>query len=148
MRHVTNELSFEKPAGLHDRTHHILAVAPDGPSPLTIVISRHPIDRAETLAGVADRVLAELARALDDFTLLSRGSATVADQDAVVLQFRWRQGADVLFQKQAAFFLDDEPSGRQLVQIAATAGEAATAAQVAMLDTVLATLRLREAEPD
>lgn len=146
MRYFTNALSFDCPAGLHDRTHHILTVTEDGPSPFTIVVSRNRVDSAETLAEVVDRVVGELPRALEAFHLLSRGPGIVARQEAELLEFRWQQAGQALFQRQAALILDGA-EGRHLIQVAATASDAAPAEDMAMLDTVLASMALRGQDP-
>jgi hypothetical protein len=48
--HHTHELSFELPDGLEDRTHHIFTLRDDGPSELTVTLSRQPISESETFA--------------------------------------------------------------------------------------------------
>jgi len=45
----TNELSFDLPEAIKDKTHHIFSLTDAGPSPFNLVISRHPIGDEETL---------------------------------------------------------------------------------------------------
>ena len=145
MKQFTNELSFDRPPGLFDRTHHIFTVAEDGPSPFTVVISKTRVAN-ELLEEMADRIVVELSRTLDDFALASRGPAVVGGRNGTVLQFEWKQAGETLRQKQVAM-IHEAADGRFLLQITATATGAATAEQLAMLDTVLASAQFRELAP-
>lgn len=146
MRHHTNELSFERPDWLIDRTHHMFAVSTDGPSPFNIVLSRTPLG-AETLDEMVDRILKELAARLDGFAPGTRETATVAGVPARVLVFQWDQGGQRLYQRQAVL-VREGPGGRALHQIAATASGDARQAHVAGFADLLASLRFRGDEGD
>ena len=146
MRHHTNELSFEGPDWLIDRTHHMFAVAPHGPSPFNIVLSHSPIED-ESRDEIADRILRELATALDDFTPGTREMATVAGGPALVLQFQWNQGGQHLYQRQAVL-VREEQGTRTLHQIAATASGDARQRHVAGFTERVASLRFRGDEGD
>lgn len=150
MRYHTNELSFERPDWLVDRTHHMFAVEGSrggaGPSPFNVVLSRSPLED-ETLDEVADRILSELAAALDGFEPGPREAATIAGEPARILQFQWTQNGQRLFQRQAVV-IRDGPDGRVLHQVAATASGDARQRHVAGFDAVLASLRFRGADGD
>lgn len=146
MRHHTNELSFERPDWLVDRTHHIFGVAVEGPSPFNIVVSHTPIED-ETLDEMADRVIRELGTTLDAFAAGPRQPVTIADRSALIIQFDWTQNGQRLYQRQA-MVIQEGPAGRVLHQIAATASGDARQRHVAAFADVIATLRFRGTEGD
>lgn len=146
MRHQTNELSFERPEWLLDRTHHLFTVEPEGPSPFSVVVSKTAIED-ETLDEMLDRIIADLGRLLEDFTLTSRRPDKVGGEDAVILQFEWTQAGQRLFQRQAAV-IHEGPTGRLLHQLAATATSEARPRHVAGFSDLLATLQFRGADGD
>lgn len=140
--HYTNELIFERPPGLVDRTAHVLAAGEGGPTPFTIVISKSSLDPFDTLATMVDRIEAELSRSLEAFRLTARKDDVVAGQPAVLLQFQWVQNGVQLFQKQAAF-IAPLAEGPTLMQVAATATAEAAPDHAAGFSAMLASLRLR-----
>jgi hypothetical protein len=146
MRHQTNELSFDRPDWLLDRTHHMFAVSAQGASPFNVVMSRSAIED-ETLDEMADRILRDLGQALDAFAAGPRETATVAGVPARILQFQWKQNGQRLYQRQAVL-VKEGPNGRTLHQIAATASEDARQRHVAGFNDILASLRFRGAEGD
>lgn len=146
MRHHTNEVSFERPDWLLDRTNHLFTVATDGPSPFNVVLSHTPIED-ETLDEVTDRILRDLKAALDDFTARPPEEATVAGEHARILQFQWQQNGKRLYQRQA-IVIQQRAGGRILHQIAATASEDARQRHVAGFAEMLATVRFRGGEGD
>jgi hypothetical protein len=146
MRHHTNELSFERPDWLIDRTHHMFAVAPHGPSPFNVVVSHSPIAN-ESLDEIVDRILSELGSTLDGFAPGTREATTVAGMPATVVQFQWNQGGQRLYQRQAVLIREKEGT-RMLHQIAATASGGAQQRHVMGFAEMLATLRFRGDEGD
>ena len=146
MRHHTNELSFERPDWLLDRTHHLFTVEPDGPSPFSVVISHTPIED-EKLDEMVDRIVHDLGRALEDFKLTTRTTDVVAGEEAVILQFEWSQAGQRLFQRQAAL-IHEGPAGRMLHQLAATATADARPRHVTGFKELLTTLQFRGADGD
>lgn len=143
--HYTNELIFERPDALTDRTAHIFAAGAAGPSPFTIVITKSAVEAADTLAIMMDRIEEALAASLEDYRRTAREDGEVAGQPAVLLRFQWMQNGNPLYQKQAAF-IADTASGRTLIQVAATATGEATAEQAASFDRMIATMTLRPAD--
>lgn len=146
MRHHTNDLSFERPDWLVDRTHHLLSVSEEGPSAFNIVLSRTPVER-ETLDEIADRIATELAATIEGFVAGPRQNATVAGRPALILQCEWTQNGQHLYQRQAVL-IADTPEGRVLHQITATASGDAKQRHTAAFPAVLASLRLRGDEGD
>lgn len=146
MRHHTNELSFDRPDWLLDRTHHLFALSEQGPSPFNIVLSRTPVGN-ETLDEIADRIARELAATLDDFTAGARESTTVAGRPALISQCEWTQTGQRLYQRQAAL-IQETPEGRTLHQITATASRDAQQRHTAAFGTLLASLHFRGDEGD
>ncbi len=146
MRHHTNEISFERPDWLLDRTNHLFTVAADGPSPFNVVLSHTPIEE-ETLDEMTDRILRDLEAALDDFAAGTSEEAVVAGERARILQFEWQQNGRRLYQRQA-IVIQQRADGRILHQIAATASEDARQRHVAGFAGMLATVRFRGGEGD
>lgn len=146
MRHQTNELSFERPEWLLDRTNHIFAVTAEGPSPFNIVMSRTSIED-ETLDQMTERVLRELGTTLEAFDARSPQITTVASRQAMLIEFDWLQNGQRLYQRQA-LLIEERPEGRVLHQIAATASADARQGHVAGFNALLTTLRFRGTEGD
>jgi hypothetical protein len=146
MRHHTNEVSFERPDWLLDRTNHLFTVAADGPSPFNLVLS-HTLIEDETLDEVTDRILRDLKAVLDDFVVGTPEEAMVAGEHARILQFQWQQNGRQLYQRQA-IVIQQRSDGRILHQIAATASEDARQRHVAGFAEMLTTIRFRGGEGD
>lgn len=146
MRHHTNDLSFERPEWLIDRTHHMFAIATQGASPFNIVVSRTPIED-ETLAEMADRIVRDLGATLDAFAVGPRQSATIADRPAIIIQFDWTQNGQRLYQRQA-LLVNEGPTGRALHQVAATANGDARQRHIVAFSDLITTLRFRGTEGD
>ena len=72
----------------------------------------------------------------------SREVATVGGETAAILQFRWLQNGQQLFQRQAAL-VHDGVGGRALYQLAATATGDARPRHVAAFAELISTLRFR-----
>lgn len=141
MQHYTNELIFDRPDWLIDRTYHMFAATAQGQSPFNIVLSRTSIED-ETLDQLADRIVRDLAAALDNFIVGPRQAVTIADRPALILQSQWTQNGLPLYQRQA-MLVREGPGGRVLHQITGTASEDARQHHLAAFGDLLASLRFR-----
>lgn len=141
--YYANDFTFEIPASLKDKTHHILASADEGPSDFNIVIARSPIDPTETLDTYAEKLLKELAKALSKYRLLARNTIEVAKLPALQIDYQWANEGQQLSQRQVSFIWDMPEHGPRLVQITATAQGAFTIEHVETLTNLIATLQLR-----
>lgn len=120
----TNELMFELPANLKDKTHHIFSLTDEGPSPFSLVISRHPIGEEETLESYGQRLASELGQSLPRFELIGSRLIFVAGRSSWGLEYRWLNQGQWLHQRQAILFHQVKAGERLAVQVTATvAGE-------------------------
>jgi hypothetical protein len=118
--YFTNELSFDLPEALKDKTHHIFSLTDDGPSPFNLVISRHPIGDEDTLESYGRRLTAELQQALPKFDLIGTSTILVAGQTGWGLEYRWLNQGQWLHQRQATLFHQADSGARLAVQFTAT----------------------------
>ncbi len=118
--YYTNELTFDLPEPLIDKTHHIFSLTQEGPSEFNLVISRHPIKQGETLPSYGDRLVTEMEKTLPQFELLAKNDIIVAKHSALKLSYSWVQQGQVLHQIQVSFFYCPIPSQQQIIQITAT----------------------------
>lgn len=141
-----NELIFELPDVLKDKTHHIFSLTDDGPSDFNLVISRNAIGSEETLQSYGTRLQAELAKALPRFEAIWSGTLLVADAPCWGLDYRWLNQGQWLHQRQASLFHEIGPDRRQVMQITATVRGEFTAHWRAVFDTMLGSMRLRQSD--
>jgi len=119
--HHTNDLIFDLPSELKDRTHHIFTLRDTGPSDLTLVLSRQPIGEQETFTTYEATLLPELERALPDFKLIKKSHFHMADQLALLLEYRWSQQGQALHVLQAHLFHSAAAGERHVLQLIGTA---------------------------
>ncbi|WP_155489006.1 DcrB-related protein, partial [Pseudomonas savastanoi] len=63
-RFHTNELSFIRPQGFKDKTFHVFTLTDIGPSPLSVVIGRTPVEADSDLETMSQMLLEDLKKAL------------------------------------------------------------------------------------
>jgi hypothetical protein len=143
--HYTNELVFDLPEPLIDKTHHIFTLTEEGPSEFNLVINHHAIEQDESLQSYGSKLSAEMEKSLPQYQLQSSGDMKVADQDALWLIYSWVQHNQKLHQAQANFFLDKGPGKRQLIQITATTLGGFTDEWKRTFETFLASVKPRQA---
>jgi len=139
----TNELVFDLPASLKDKTHHLFSLSDDGPSPFNLVISRHDVALEETLESYGARLAAEVAKALPKFELKGSGVIMVAGQPSWGLEYRWQNQGQWLHQRQANVFYQPAADRKQVVQITATVAGEFTDDWKQILADILGSMRLR-----
>jgi hypothetical protein len=145
-RFQTNELSFVRPQGFKDKTFHVFTLTDIGPSPLSVVIGRTPIDGAMDLETMAQQLLADLKKALSHLEWIEPLSpAEVAGTEARRVEFKWRQQGQPVHQLQLMFLHQDEHQQPLLMQITGTSNDpkGMTAQERAAFYSVVDTLELR-----
>lgn len=138
-RYTTPDLSFDPPAGWQDRSVTVFSapsseLASGGPN---IVLTRDALREGEGLDGYSDRQLVELAKRLDQFTLVHRRAARVGGAAAVEIAFEWRASVGTLTQR---LVMVHAPSGAVL-SATASAPSASADAVMSAFEAMLATAR-------
>jgi hypothetical protein len=111
MAYQTNELTFELPQGLKDKSMNIFTLHDDGPSEFSMVISRVPLHEGQTLADYTALQVQEMQKKMPAFSLLAQSQRQVAGEPAAFVEFVWRAEAGIMHQRQVSF----APPGRGLV---------------------------------
>jgi hypothetical protein len=147
--HELNELSFELPQTLHDKTMHVFALTDDGPNEFNVVVSRAKITKEDDLAEFADRLSDELKRALPKFQLKRRQEARVDQSPAIELYYAWTNNGIAMQQRQAIVFVQSasDASEPEALLIAATCAKNFNEHWHATFDSILASTRLRRPWP-
>ncbi|TDV58963.1 DcrB-related protein [Pseudomonas sp. LP_7_YM] len=150
-RFHTNELSFVRPEGFKDKTFHVFTLTDIGPSPLSVVIGRTPIDGAIDLETMAQQLLADLNKALSHLEWIEPlCPAEVAGVEARRVEFSWRQQGQPVHQLQLLFLHYDEHQQPLLIQITGTsnAPKGMTLQERAAFYSLVDTLELRKPSED
>ncbi len=143
-----DEASLALPCELKDKTNHLFTISDQGPSPFNLVVSRHEVPTEESLFEVADRISAELKKALPKFQLKRREECALDGQPAIELFYAWVQKGTVLQQRQTitlvkAWHQADEDPRPQALMISATCANGFTPQWNAMYEQVLASVQIR-----
>jgi hypothetical protein len=102
-RHESRDVSFDVPRHWEDRTMVAFAAPPrqgQGTAP-NFVMTRDVLAGDDTLAGYADRQLAELSKRLTNFELVERRERTLGGVAAIELHFTWSASAGDIEQRLA-----------------------------------------------
>ncbi|MDD3294758.1 MAG: DcrB-related protein [Geobacteraceae bacterium] len=143
-QHYTNELIFDLPESLIDKTHHIFTLTEEGPSEFNLVINHHEIEQDESLQNYGSKLTAEMETSLPRYQLHASGDMKVAGQDALWPIYSWVQNNQKLHQAQVNFFLDKEQGKRQVIQITATTLGGFTDEWKQTFETFLSSVKLRQ----
>ena len=146
-RFQTNELSFVRPANFKDKTFHVFTLTDIGPSPLSVVIGRTPIEVDGDLETMAQQLLADLKKALSHLEWMEHlGPAEVAGVEARRVEFKWRQQGQPVHQLQLMFLHQDEHLQPLLIQITGNSNnpKGMTPDQRSVFYAFLNTLELRQ----
>ncbi|WP_122559828.1 DcrB-related protein [Pseudomonas viridiflava] len=150
-RFQTNELSFIRPPGFKDKTFHVFTLTDIGPSPLSIVIGRTPIESDSDLETISQSLLADLKKALSHLEWVEPLSpAQVAGVEARRVEFKWRQQGLPVHQLQLMFFHRDEQQHPLLLQVTATSNNSKgmTSEEREAFYSIVETLELRHSSLD
>ena len=110
MTYRTNEMTFDLPQGLKDKSLNVFALTDEGPSEFSFVISRVPIHQDQTLADYTSLLIAEMQTKMPSFALLNRSERKVAGEPATYLEFVWKAEDGMMHQRQVIF----APPGRDI----------------------------------
>jgi hypothetical protein len=103
MTYSTNELSFDLPSGLKDRSINIFSLKDEGPSEFSLVISRVPLHEGQTVADYTSLQLKEMQAKMPAFVLLERSAKQVSGEAAEFVEFTWKAEAGTMHQRQVSF---------------------------------------------
>jgi len=141
-----NDLIFELPAGLKDKTHHVFTVTDEGPSPFNIVISRAMVDPSETIQSYGARLIADLQRSLPRFSLTSYQEVKVDGSLALRIEYSWNRENISMRQVQFSIFPAVNSVTRKVIQITGTSSGPLSGNWDAAFTTLIATIRLQSSE--
>ncbi|AAZ33694.1 DcrB-related protein [Pseudomonas savastanoi pv. phaseolicola] len=145
-RFHTNELSFIRPQGFKDKTFHVFTLTDIGPSPLSVVIGRTPVEADSDLETMSQMLLEDLKKALSHLEWVEAlCPAEVAGVEARRVEFKWRQQGLPVHQLQLIFLHKDEQGHPLLMQITATSNHPSgmTPEERTTFYSVIETLQLR-----
>ncbi len=100
MRYQLQEGSFELPAPLKDKSLNVFVLNDEGANDYNLVISRADAGGDRTAQAVAQRLEAELGKALAAFQLIHRQDRTLDAHPAVELAYRWNNNGVRMVQRQ------------------------------------------------
>jgi hypothetical protein len=146
--HELNELVFELPTILHDKTMHVFALKDDGPNEFSLVISRAKVDAQNTLEEFTQRLCAELERALPKFKLHQRVELHIDDSPAIELRYSWHNNGVVMQQRQSITLVQSAAAVEpEALMVAATCIDSFSDHWRAVYDSMLASMKLRRPWP-
>ncbi len=97
-----NEFAATVPDALLDRSVNVFTLAVDGPSELSVVVTRDALRAGEDLAGYIDRQLATLQERLAQLRIRRREPSVVGGVAAERLEFTWQTREGAVTQRQLA----------------------------------------------
>ncbi len=98
----TNEFTTTVPEGLHDRTVNVFTLTDEGPTDLTLVVTRDRLRQGEDLAGYIDRQLAQMQARFAQLRIRRREGAVVGGYPGERLEVSWQTPDGPLTQRQLA----------------------------------------------
>jgi hypothetical protein len=105
--YYVNEAVFSLPEkGFVDRTIHALESPLSGDELLKVTIRRVPLAEGKTLRELVDGEIAASAANAKSFTIVDDAEVAVAQEPAILLRARWRNGDEAHYQRQAHIALD------------------------------------------
>jgi hypothetical protein len=119
-RYRTNELEFDLPEALEDKTHHIFSLPGEGPSAFSLVISHSPVAPEENIQSYGERLVAELQRSLPQFSLLNQRPGMIGDHPCWAIDYRWKNQGQWLHQRQANIFYSSDSGKPMVLQMTTT----------------------------
>ena len=142
-KYTTNEFTFDLPDNLRDRSLNIFALTDEGPSDVSIVISRSPVAPEATLSEQMAALTSELAKQLSNFRLIDQTERVVAGTPAGEICYSHQQNGVSLVQRQVGMLLSNKESkGKMWVAITATLGPKASSSWQQSFEAMLASLTL------
>lgn len=143
-----DEASLELPQILKDKTVHVFALNDDGPNEFNLVVSRAEAQTDDTLDEFAERLSAELKKALPKFQLKRRQEATVDGSPAVELFYQWSNNGIAMQQRQTITLVQAAHAPvPQALMVAGTCMHAFTEHWHGVYDRALASMKVRRPWP-
>ena len=141
-KYTTNEFSFELPEKLRDRSLNIFSLTDEGPSDISIVISRSPVAPGATLDEQMAALISELGKQLASFRLLDRTERELPGHiRAGEIRYSHQQNGVALVQRQVGMLLPtNAPKGIIWIAITATLGPKASPSWNQSFDAMLQSL--------
>ena len=139
-RHDQRDISFDVPRHWDDKTIVAYAAPAQAGHPIAanLVMTRDALRDGETLAGYADRQLAEMAKRLDGFELIRRDETTLGGAPAVSIRFASRAAGGPIVQRLVVI----EGRRRGVYCFTATTAKVDAAQNEPLFDRMLSTIRL------
>lgn len=120
-RYFTNEISFERPESLKDKTFHVFSMTDSGPSPLSVVLGRAHIKPDYIIDELLQRLTADMDKSLSHLQWIEHPAPLlVAGEQGRLMEFKWRQQGKPVHQVQVVFIFRDESGLPLLMQLTAT----------------------------
>ncbi|MDQ1920064.1 DcrB-related protein [Massilia pseudoviolaceinigra] len=139
-----NDLSFDLPTALRDKTMHMFTLSDQGASEFSLVISHADTQPEEELDDFSSRLVQEMGRALPKFQLRHSKETLLDGGPAIDLAYSWRKDGIFMHQRQViALMRGTAPGSTQAIMIAATCLASFGDDWNATFDRLLASVRLR-----
>ena len=143
-----DEATLELPQIFKDKTVHVFALNDDGPNEFNLVVSRAEAQAGDTLDEFAERLSAELKKALPKFQLKRRQEASVDSAPAVELFYQWSNNGIAMQQRQTITLVQAAHAPvPQALMVAGTCMNAFTEHWHGVYDRVLASVKVRRPWP-
>jgi hypothetical protein len=98
----TNEFASVIPEEFRDRTVNVFTLTDEGPTDLSVVVTRDKLREGEDLATYLDRQLAILQQRMPQFRLRRREPAVVAAAGGERLEMQWQTPQGTVYTRQVA----------------------------------------------
>lgn len=110
--YYTNEYTFELADEFKDKTVNVFSLTDDGPSDVSLVITRDRRQGNENISDHVARKLREASRTLPQFKLIKCIESRVpGDLPAMSLEFSWVSKEGMIHQQQVSFVAEPEFDG-------------------------------------
>lgn len=117
----TNDLSFDLPARLKDKTMHMFTLSDQGASEFSLVLSHADTLPEEELDDFSARLIQEMGRALPKFQLRHNRESLLGGAAAIDLAYSWRKDGIFMHQRQVITLAEGvTPGSNRALMIAAT----------------------------
>jgi hypothetical protein len=98
----TTEFTATVPEGMHDRSVNVFTLTEEGPSDMTLTVTRDRLRPGEDLAGYIDRQLAQMQQRFAQLRVRRREAAVVGGYPGERLEVSWQSPSGPLTQRQVA----------------------------------------------
>ncbi|MEW6342936.1 MAG: DcrB-related protein [Pseudomonadota bacterium] len=95
-----NDAAIELPANFKDNTMHVFTTGEPGSDSFTLVVSRSPMERGDTVDTFATRLVSEMRKTLPRFKLNGLHAREVDGEAAREIDYEWVSDGTLLHQRQ------------------------------------------------